>query len=198
MFTGIVTHRGRVAEVSGSEGRALWIAVDFALETLPLGASVAHDGVCLTVTEKERDRYRVFVSPETLARTTAGSWRPGRLLNLERSLRVGDELGGHMVFGHVDGVGRVEAIAEAGESRVLRFSAPAELAPLIAVKGSIAVDGVSLTVNEVDRRGFSVLVIPHTLEITGLGQLRVGDAVNLEADMLARYVARQLAFRETH
>ncbi len=196
MFTGIVTHLGRILSVAEADGRTLTVAPGFDLAEVPVGASIAHNGVCLTVTAKERDRYRVFLSPETLARTTAAGWKEGDLLNLERSLRLGDELGGHLVFGHVDGVGRVEAVEPSGDGRVMRFSMPRELAPLVAVKGSIAVDGVSLTVNAVDRRSFDVAVIPHTLEVTTLGRRRVGDAVNLEADMLARYVARQLAFRD--
>ncbi len=196
MFTGIVTHLGRILSVAGSEGRTLTVAPGFDLEELPIGASIAHNGVCLTVTAKESDRYRVFLSPETLARTTAAGWKAGDLLNLERSLRLGDELGGHLVFGHVDAVGRVEAVEPAGESRVVRFSLPAELAPLVAVKGSITVDGVSLTVNAIDRGSFAVTIVPHTLEVTALGRLTPGDPVNLEADMLARYVARQLAFRD--
>ncbi len=198
MFTGIVTHLGRILSVAEADGREITVGVDFDARELPVGASVAHDGVCLTVLATEHDRYRVFVSPETLARTTAASWKEGDLLNLERSLRLGDELGGHLVFGHVDAVGRVTAVEPAGEGRVMRFSLPAELAPLVAVKGSIAVDGVSVTVNAVDREGFAVMVIPHTLAVTTLGRRRVGDPVNLEADMLARYVARQLAVRDEH
>ncbi len=195
MFTGIVTHLGRLVSVAEDDGRTLTVAVDFDTEEVPIGASIAHDGVCLTVITREPGRYRVFVSPETLARTTAGDWKEGDLLNLERSLRIGDELGGHLVFGHVDAVGRVEAVEPAGDSRILRVSMPPDLAPLVAVKGSIAVDGVSLTVNAVDREQFTVMVIPHTLDATTLGRRRPGDRVNLEADMLARYVARQLAFR---
>ncbi len=195
MFTGIVTHLGRLVSVAENDGRTLTVAVDFDGEEVPVGASIAHNGVCMTVIARERGGYRVFVSPETLARTTAADWREGDLLNLERSLRIGDELGGHLVFGHVDAVGRVEAVEPAGGSRILRVSMPPELAPLVAVKGSIAVDGVSLTVNEVDREHFAVMVIPHTLGATTLGRRRPGDRVNLEADMLARYVARQLAFR---
>jgi len=196
LFTGIVTHIGRILSVEGTDGRTLTVAPGFDPGEVPIGASIAHSGVCLTVTGRETDRYRVFLSPETLARTTASGWRAGDLLNLERSLRLGDELGGHLVFGHVDAVGRLESVEPAGDSRILRFSLPPDLAPLVAVKGSIAVDGVSLTVNAVERGNFAVTVVPHTLEVTTLGRLAPGDPVNLEADMLARYVARQLAFRD--
>lgn len=199
MFTGIVTHLGRVAATrdDAAGGRDLVVAVDPPfLEGLDLGASVAHSGVCLTVVEKDADRFRVQASPETLARTKLGRWREGELVNLERSLRLGDELGGHLVFGHVDAVGTVAAVERAGESWRLEVGLPEALAPLLAVKGSVAVDGVSLTVNEAAHDRFACTLIPHTWDHTALRLLRPGDPVNLEADMLARYVARQLAARE--
>ncbi|SNB66346.1 riboflavin synthase alpha chain [Arboricoccus pini] len=194
MFTGIVTHRGIVRRVAGEEStRRLEVEPGFALDKLDIGASVSHSGVCLTVTSKDRSNYWVDVSPETLARSTIGSWQPGTSVNIERSLKIGDDLGGHLVFGHVDGIAsirKVESLADGNWSFV--FELPPDLAPLVAVKGSIAVDGISLTVAAVDADSFSVSVIPHTYKETTLHDRQVGDAVNLEADMLARYVARQL------
>jgi riboflavin synthase len=195
MFTGIVTHIGRVAATSDRGVRDLLVATDMDPATVEPGASIAHSGVCLTVVEKLERGWRVQASGETLARTTLGGWRPGTSLNLERSLRLGDELGGHLVFGHVDGIGRLLGIEPEGESRRLVCTLPPDLAPLVAVKGSIAVDGISLTVNDVTAESFAVTIIPHTWEHTTLRDRRPGDAVNLEVDMLARYVARQLAFR---
>ena len=201
MFTGIVTHVGRVTAVEdrpGAEaagGRTLEVEPDFDLADVALGASIAHSGVCLTVVAATARTYRVQASAETLARTTLGGWRPGIRVNLERSLRLGDELGGHLVFGHVDGLGEIAEIVPVGDARRIVITMPADLAPLVAVKGSIAVDGISLTVNEVAERSFAVMIIPHTWQHTTLADRRVGDPVNLEADMLARYVARRLAFR---
>jgi riboflavin synthase len=193
MFTGIINFLGRVAELSDGSGRDLVVATDMPLDDLAIGASVAHSGICLTVVDKAPRRYRVQASGETLARTTLGRWRPGQRLNLERSLRLGDELGGHLVFGHVDAVGSVRRLERVAESWRLEVAMPPELAPLVAVKGSIAVDGVSLTVNEALPDGLVVNIIPHTWAHTTLGDLGLGDPVNLEVDMLARYVARQLA-----
>jgi riboflavin synthase len=195
MFTGIVTHRGEVAAVGDMPGgRELTIASDLPLGELALGASLAHDGVCLTLIGRNGGQHVVQASHETLARTTLGDWCAGRAVNLERSLRLGDELGGHLVFGHVDAVGAIEAIERDGDCHRLAIAVPATLAPMLAVKGSIAVDGISLTVNEAGSGHFAVTIIPHTWQHTTLAGRRVGDRVNLEADMLARYVARQLAF----
>lgn len=197
MFTGIVTHVGRVAAVEERErGRRIRVAPGFATDTLAIGASIAHDGICLTVAARGSDWYEVFLAEETLRRTTAAGWQPGRRVNLERSLRIGDELGGHLVFGHVDATGRILELEPVGESRRLVVGMPASLAPLVAVKGSIAVDGISLTVVEAGRDRFAAAIVPHTFEVTTLSDRRVGDPVNLEADMLARYVARQLQFRD--
>jgi riboflavin synthase len=194
MFTGIVTHVGEVAAVRGiAGGRELVVASGLPLAEIALGASVAHSGTCLTVVAKDAATHTVQASAETLARTTLGRWREGHRLNLERSLRLGDELGGHLVFGHVDAVGEITRVEPDGECRRVEILVPPSLAPLLAVKGSIAVDGISLTVNEAGADRFAVSVIPHTLAHTTLADRRVGDAVNLEADMLARYVARQLA-----
>ncbi|MCS6779946.1 MAG: riboflavin synthase [Geminicoccaceae bacterium] len=194
MFTGIVTHRGVVERIEDGCGRVLEIAPLGAFEPVVVGASIAHAGICLTVASLTDRGWRVEASAETLARTTLGSWRPGERINLERSLRLGDELGGHLVFGHVDAVGEILAIEEKPGGRRLSVSLPAELAPLVAVKGSIAVDGISLTVTEVEADRFATVIVPHTWAVTTLADRRPGDRVNLEADMLARYVARQLAF----
>lgn len=194
MFTGIVTDIGRVQSVAGEDARDLWIETGWPAEAVPIGASVCHDGVCLTVVAAEPGRHRVEASAETLARTTLGRWRVGTRVNLERSLKLGDELGGHLVFGHVDGLGRILEVSPVGDSHAVTIGLPAALAPLVAVKGSIAVDGVSLTVNEARDDRFAVMIIPHTWTHTTLADRAPGDPVNLEADMLARYVRRQLAF----
>jgi riboflavin synthase len=196
MFTGIITHIGRIAAVEDrAGGRALEIETGLDYTALALGASVAHSGVCLTVTEKRGRAHAVYASAETLARTTMGDWRASDAVNIEASLRLGDELGGHLVFGHVDGIGRIAALAPVGESWRLEIELPPALRPLVAVKGSISVDGISLTVNEVGSTTMALMIIPHTWEATTLQHKKLGDPVNLEADMLARYVARQLAFR---
>ena len=195
MFTGIVTHVGAVAEVREMDGgRELVLASTLPLAELPPGASLCHDGICLTVIGYEGMSHTVQASHETLARTTLGGWASGRRVNLERSLRLGDELGGHLVFGHVDAVGEIAAVLPDGDCTRLEIRLPQALAPLVAVKGSITVDGISLTVNEASGTMFAVTVIPHTWAHTTLADRAVGDRVNLEADMLARYVARQLAF----
>lgn len=195
MFTGIVTHVGRLRAVAdGNAGRVLEIEPGFDLADVALGASIAHAGVCLTVVAKDADSYRVEVSPETLARSTLGAWAVGQRINLERSLNLGDELGGHLVFGHVDALGTVTEVSQIGDYRRIAFAVPETMAPLLAVKGSVAVDGVSLTVNEATGTGFAVMIIPHTWQATTLAGLQEGSTVNLEADMLARYVARQLSF----
>lgn len=201
MFTGIVSNVGTVALVDRAQKVVrLGIESDFALSTIDIGASIAHNGCCLTVVtaddEGGRTRHFVDVAAESLAKTTLGSWRVGDLVNLERSLRVGDELGGHFVQGHVDGLGEVLDVQSfPGAGQRMRFRAPEDLAALIAKKGSIAIDGVSLTVNEVDGVAFEVMIIPHTLVATTLGNLKPGDKVNLEADMMARYAARLVEAR---
>jgi riboflavin synthase len=195
MFTGIVTDVGRVRAVRDTNrDRRFEIETAFDLSTIDLGASVAHAGCCLTVVEKGEGWFAVEVSGETLAVTTLGDWREGRRVNLERAARVGDELGGHIVSGHVDGVGEVLSVAEEGGSHRVRIRVPRPLHRFIAPKGSITVEGVSLTVNEVEDDVFGVNLIPHTWEVTTLGELKPGARVNLEIDMLARYLAR---WRET-
>ena len=194
MFTGIVTAVGEVralSPVGGGRDMRLTVAASWQdTASIPLGASIACAGCCLTAVAVGEDWFAVDVSAETLARTRLGSWREGTRLNLERSLRVGDELGGHIVSGHVDGLGTlVEVRPENGSYRVV-FELPSELARFVAEKGSVAVDGVSLTVNRVDGTRFGVNLIPHTWSATTLGLLKPGDKVHIEIDMLARYVAR--------
>ncbi|AIB11550.1 riboflavin synthase [Azospirillum baldaniorum] len=190
MFTGIITDVGRVRAVERQGDTRFTVETVFAMETVPIGASIANNGVCLTVVEKGPGWFAVQASAETLSKTTLGGWAEGTRINLERALKVGDELGGHIVSGHVDGVATVVEVRADGESKRFTFEAPATLAKYIASKGSVALDGVSLTVNEVDGARFGVNIIPHTQDATTFGALKAGDRVNLEIDMLARYVAR--------
>ena len=195
MFTGIVTDIGRVRAVRvTNRDRRFEIETAFDLATIELGASIAHAGCCLTVVEKGDDWFAVEVSGETLDKTTLGDWTEDRRVNLERAARVGDELGGHIVSGHVDGVGEVLSVEAEGGSHRVRVRAPRPLHRFIAPKGSITIEGVSLTVNEVEDDVFGVNLIPHTWDVTTLGALKPGTPVNLEIDMLARYLAR---WRET-
>ncbi len=198
MFTGIVTALGEVKAVETLPGLTrLTISAPYA--GADIGASIAHDGVCLTVVETETHQsgmsYVVEVAPESLALTTMGDLKKGDRVNLERSLKIGDELGGHVVQGHVDGLGEVLSVRQDGKGWRLRIKPPRDIAHLIAQKGSIAIAGVSLTVNEVDDEGFGVLIIPHTCTVTTLAKLKAGDKVNLEADMMARYAARLVEAR---
>ena len=195
MFTGIITDVGRVLEIADGGSRRLTIGTRLPLADVPLGSSIATSGICFSAIDKGDDWFTVEASGATLDVTTAGDWLVGETVNLERSLRIGDELGGHIVFGHVDAVGEILALEPAGESYRLEVRVPKSLAPLIAVKGSIAVDGISLTVNDATADRFAVNVIPHTWRVTNLCEREPGDRVNVEIDMLARYVARQLAFR---
>ncbi len=190
MFTGIITDVGRVRAVERQGDTRFTIETVFDMETVPIGASIANNGVCLTVVEKGPGWFAVQASAETLSKTTLGGWAEGTRVNLERALKVGDELGGHIVSGHVDGVATVVEVRPDGESKRYTFEAPANLAKYIASKGSVALDGVSLTVNEVDGARFGVNIIPHTQIATTFGDLKPGDRINLEIDMLARYVAR--------
>nr|WP_314437161.1 riboflavin synthase [uncultured Brevundimonas sp.] len=191
MFTGIVTDIGRVREVRETDrDRRYEIETAWNTDGIDLGASISHAGCCLTVTEKGADWFAVEVSNETLSKTTLGTWKAGDGVNLERAAKLGDEMGGHVVSGHVDGIGRVVSITPEGGSHRIEVEAPAPLHRYIAAKGSITVDGVSLTVNAVEGRVFSLNIIPHTWDVTTLGRLKVGDPVNLEIDMLARYLAR--------
>lgn len=191
MFTGIVTDIGRVRSVKQTaRDRRYEIETAWDTATLDLGASISHAGCCLTVVETGPGWFAVEVSGETLAKTTLGDWQTGHRVNLERAAKLGDELGGHIVSGHVDGLGRVVSVTPEGGSHRLTIAAPAPLHRYIAAKGSITIDGVSLTVNAVEGREFGLNIIPHTWEATTLGGLKVSDPVNLEIDMLARYLAR--------
>ncbi len=194
MFTGIITDLGAVRVVRGQGAIMLEIKTRFEMSSVSIGASICCSGVCLTVVDKGPDWFAVSVSQETRDRTTISSWTEGMVVNLERALKVGDEIGGHMVSGHVDDVASIISIAMENDSRRFEFEAPERLRGFLAKKGSVALDGVSLTVNEVMRSRFCVNVIPHTLSVTTLGSARPGDLVNLEVDLLARYVAR---LRET-
>ncbi|MEL6476175.1 MAG: riboflavin synthase [Pseudomonadota bacterium] len=190
MFTGIIREVGEVVEITGQDDMRLRIRCARPVETIEIGASIACSGVCLTVTETGADWFAVDASGETLAKTTLGTWRTGSRVNLEPALRLGDELGGHIVAGHVDGVGTVSEVRPDGASHRLTIEAPDDLAKFIAPKGSITIDGISLTVNEVDGARFGVNIIPHTWSVTTLAAAEAGSQVNLEIDVLARYVAR--------
>ena len=191
MFTGIITDIGRVRSVEQTDrDRRYEIETTWDVSGIDLGASISHSGCCLTVVEKAEGWFAVEVSGETLDKTTLGNWGKGTPVNLERATKVGDELGGHIVSGHVDGLGTVVEIRPEGGSHRITIEAPQPLHRFIAAKGSITVDGVSLTVNSVDGQRFGLNIIPHTWEATTLGRLSVGDPVNLEIDMLARYLAR--------
>ncbi len=198
MFTGIINDLGEVIEVheKDEELRRITVGCSYNPDSIAIGSSIACSGICLTVVERTRAANRtcfaVDAAAETLRATTAKSWRRGTKLNLERALRLGDELGGHMVSGHVDGVAELTARDEFLDSASLTFRASPELARFIAAKGSVALDGVSLTVNRVGADTFSVLIIPHTLQVTTLGGLQPGAKVNLEVDQMARYAARLL------
>jgi riboflavin synthase len=195
MFTGIVTDIGEIVSVKagGQAGdRRFVVRTRHDLKPVAVGASIACSGCCLTVMEKGDHWFAVEVSAESLDKTHLGDWQVGRRINLELSLKLGDELGGHLVYGHVDGTGRIVSMTPEGGSVRFVFEAPDEVARFIAAKGSVAVDGISLTVNEVDKTRFGVNVISHTQAVTTLGQVEVGQRVNLEVDMLARYVARLL------
>jgi riboflavin synthase len=199
MFTGIITDIGRIRAIEPGGDPHYAIETRHDTAKIAIGASIACSGVCLTVVgageEDGRTWFAADAAAETLRLTTAGTWRHGSRLNLERALKIGDELGGHLVLGHVDGVAEVVARDELPEMARLAFRAPAALSRFIAQKGSVALDGVSLTVNEVAGDTFAVLVIPHTLQVTTFGALRVGDKVNLEIDQLARYAARLMEGR---
>ena len=199
MFTGIITDIGIVRSAEQRGDLRLRIASGYDLATVDLGASIACSGACLTVVDKGDDWFAVDVSAETVSRTAPGLWREGARLNLERALRLGDELGGHLVTGHVDAVGEVIGVCPEGDSTRLGLRVPAALGPMIAAKGSIALDGASLTVNEVkdadDGTHFSVNIIPHSTAHTTLGSLATGSAVNVEIDVLSRYLQRMATAR---
>jgi riboflavin synthase len=192
MFTGIITDVGTVRGIARDGDTRFEIRTGYDMATVDIGASIACSGVCLTVIETGADWFAVQASGETLDKTTLSGWTVGARMYLERALKVGDELGGHIVSGHVDGVGEVVSIRDDGESKRFVFRVPAALKAFMAPKGSVAVDGVSLTVNEVEGDTFGVNIIPHTQQVTLFGDYAPGSKVNLEIDMLARYVARLL------
>lgn len=202
MFTGIITDIGEIVELRQRPGADLSAAIrtTYDLDGVAIGASIACSGVCLTVTAKSADRFSVDISGETVSRTAAAQWQQGAKLNLERALKVGDELGGHIVTGHVDGIGTVEVVEPVEGSLHIAIRAPAALSASIAAKGSVTVDGISLTVNAVDDQPdgsaiFHLNIIPHTADYTTLGSAEVGRQVNLEIDVLARYLARMMQAR---
>lgn len=200
MFTGIVTDMGDLVKVERKgEVKTLTVATDFDAAGIDIGASIAHAGVCLTVTSvtaggPRATLFTVDAAPETLAITTVAGWDEGRRINLERSLKMGDELGGHMVSGHVDCAAKVVSREDLGTTTRFVFEVPEKLARFVAAKGSVALDGTSLTVNEVNGNTFSCLLIPHTLAVTTWGGVKAGDTVNFEADLMARYAARLAEF----
>lgn len=197
MFTGIITDIGTVRAVRKAGDTRFEITTAYDLGTVDMGASIACNGCCLTVIEKGPDWFAIQASAETLSKTTLGDWGQGTRINLERALKIGDELGGHIVSGHVDGLGEIVSITPEGDSQRFRFRVPNELARFIAPKGSVAIDGTSLTVNEVEGNVFGVNIIPHTQAVTTWGTMRVGQRVNIEIDMLARYVARLTEYKPT-
>jgi riboflavin synthase len=193
MFTGIVTDVGQVKHIEKRGDMHIVIATHYDVSAIDMGASISCSGACMTVVDKgsEKDRWFAFTaSAETLSKTTLGDWKIGDAINLERPMKIGDELGGHIVTGHIDGVAEIRHIATEGESIRISLEAPVALSRYIASKGSVALDGVSLTVNEADGVKFGVNIIPHTSKVTTFGRQKIGAKVNLEIDLLARYVAR--------
>jgi riboflavin synthase len=190
MFTGIITDVGKIATLTQEGDLRARIETGYDTSRIDMGASIASDGVCLTVVDLGSNWYEVQISAETVEKTNLGDWKLGRRVNLERALKVGDELGGHIVSGHVDGVAEVIAMQDDGDSTRVTLRAPLALARFIAPKGSVALNGTSLTVNEVNGCDFGINFIPHTKEVTTWGDVAIGDRINLEIDTLARYVAR--------
>lgn len=199
MFTGIVSDVGTIARVEARGDTRVTIDTAYDTDTVDLGASIACSGVCLTVVDKGPQWFAVDVSGETISRTAEGQWREGRALNLERAMKLGDELGGHIVTGHVDGVAEVTEVRADGDSKRIAVRVPTDLAPFLAPKGSVTIDGVSLTVNTVDDADagtvFTINLIPHTQAVTTLGGIEPGQAVNVEIDVLARYLQRMEHYR---
>ena len=197
MFTGIVTDLGKVrAREDRGDGRIIF-ETHYDTDTIEIGASIACSGACLTVVEKGEGWFAADASAETLSKTTLGDWSEGTPVNFERALKLGDELGGHLVSGHVDGIAEIVDRREEGDSLRFTFQAPLDLARYVAAKGSVTLDGVSLTVNEVEGERFGVNIVPHTAQVTTFGSYRVGDRVNMEIDILARYLERLMVERES-
>jgi riboflavin synthase len=197
MFTGIITDMGTVRRIEKRGDTRFTIGTTYPVAEIAIGASIACNGCCLTVVEKGNDSFLVEASSETLSKTTLGDWTEGTRINLERALKLGDELGGHLVSGHVDGVATIDAIKPDGDSLRFTFKTPSSLARFVAPKGSVALDGTSFTVNEVNGETFGVNIIPHTQAVTTWGHVRAGQRVNIEIDMLARYVARLAEFNQS-
>lgn len=202
MFTGIITDIGTIERSEDRGDRRVTVRTGFDTDGIDLGASIACSGACMTVVAKGPGWFAVDVSAESIRRTAPGMWDAGARLNLERAMKLGEELGGHIVTGHVDGLATIVAVTPEGESRRIEIAAPAELAPYLAPKGSVTLDGVSLTINEVtdgaEGTRFAINLIPHTQEATTLGRLAPGVAVNIEIDVLARYLGRMEQYRKTH
>ena len=196
MFTGIITGIGHIGSLVDAGDRTFRIDCEWDCTQIDIGASIACSGVCLTVVARDKNSFDVSLSAETLAVTTAGEWLVGQQINLERALKFGDEFGGHIVSGHVDGLAEIRSIENSGDSHVVWLQIPSSLARFIAAKGSVALDGVSLTVNAVEGSLFSVNIIPHTWSVTGWAGAVVGQKMNMEIDMLARYVARLADFNQ--
>ena len=201
MFTGIISDVGRIRSVETRGDTRVVVETAYDTATVDLGASIACSGVCLTVVDKGPGWFAVDVSGETTSRTAQGQWSDGRVLNLERAMKLGDELGGHIVTGHIDGIAEVTEVAPDGDSKRIALAVPRELAPFLAPKGSITIDGVSLTVNDVtdsaDGTRFTINLIPHTQAVTTLGAIEPGQAVNIEIDVLARYLQRMQSYAKT-
>ena len=195
MFTGIITGIGHIDSIVDAGDRTFRVRCEWDCTQIDIGASIACSGVCLTVVARDTDCFEVTASAETLAVTTAGNWLVGDQINLERALKLGDELGGHIVLGHVDGLAEIRSIENSGDSHIVWLQAPFAFAQFIAAKGSVALDGVSLTVNAVDGCLFSINIIPHTWSVTGWAGAAVGQKMNMEIDMMARYVARLADFK---
>lgn len=196
MFTGIITDIGKLDKISElDQGKRFRVISKYDVASIDIGASIAHSGVCLTVTNKNENWFEVEVWEEALRLSTLGTWQEGQSINLERSLKMGDELGGHMVSGHVDGLAHVSEVVEQGDATRFILTAPDHLAKFIAPKGSVALNGTSLTVNGVEKSQFDVLLISHSLEVTTWGKVKKGDKINLEIDQMARYAARLMEYK---
>jgi len=193
MFTGIISAIGKIETMDVSRPDVRYsISTPWEMSTFAIGASIACSGCCLTIVEKDDNKFSIDASRETLSKTNLGAWKVGSHINLEQSLKLGDELGGHIVSGHIDGLAIIESIVPDGGSHRIKLRMPSDFQKFITTKGSIAIDGVSMTVNEIDGDIFGINIIPHTWEVTTFGQAREGDALNMEIDLLARYVARIL------
>ena len=195
MFTGIVTSVGHIYSIVNAGDRTFRVTCDWDLSQIEIGASISCSGICLTLVSRDEDSFDVTASAETLKVTTAGDWMVGDQINLERALKIGDELGGHIVSGHVDCLAEIRSIENSGDSHIVWMQAPSAFAHFIAAKGSVTLDGVSLTVNAVEGCLFSINIIPHTWSVTGWAKTFVGQKMNMEIDMLARYVARLVHFK---